>query len=90
MGALFLSFLALGFVDFLSSNKDAIFMLSHFSLISVTSNGTLHLALGLDGIHLNAASIWTVIKFSYSAFRFCLSDAFRRNLFIFFFTFTVQ
>ena len=32
-------------------------MLSHFSLIAIASHGTLHLALGLVGMHSAAGSI---------------------------------
>ena len=35
--------------------------LSHFFLNAIDSHGTLHLALGLVGIHLAAASIWAVV-----------------------------
>ena len=39
------------YVEFLLLSKDIFFMLSHFSLTAIDSHGTLHLALGLVGIH---------------------------------------
>ena len=61
LSGLFLSFYALVFVGFLLLNKDA-FVISHFSVI------------GLIGIHLAAAFIWSLTKFSYLSFRVCFSD----------------
>ena len=49
-------------------------MLSHFSQTAIYSQGSLHLALDLIGMHSAAASIWVVTKFSYSSFGVCLSD----------------
>ena len=42
-------------------------MLFSFSLFAIASHGTLHLALGLVGMHSVAASIWVLTKFSYSS-----------------------
>ena len=58
-------------------------MSSCFSWIATDFQVTLHLALGLVGMHLTAASIWLVIKFLHSLFRVCLSDVSGRvsNLF---------
>ena len=53
---------------------DAFFMSSHFSLTVIDSHGTLHLAVGLLGMHSAVASMWTVTKLSYLLFGLCLSD----------------
>ena len=53
-------------------------MFSQFSLTAIVSQRTLHLALGLVGMHLAAASMWVVTKFSYFSFNVCLSDVFGR------------
>ena len=67
----FLSFYMLAFVGFLLLCKDAIFMSSRFFQTTSDSHGTLHLALGLVGMHSAAAFMWTVTYFS---FRVCVSD----------------
>ena len=79
----FLKLCSLAFVGFLL-NKDAVFILSRFPLTTITSHGTLYLALGLIGMHLVPVSIWAVTNFSYSSFGVCFSDAFRKilNLFL--------
>ena len=80
----FLSYCLLVFVEFLLLNMDAIFMLSHFFLLTSNSHRTLHLVLGLVGIHSATAFIWAEMKFSHSSFGVCVSDISRRvsNLFL--------
>ena len=55
-------------------SKNAFFMLPPFSLTTIDSKGTLHMALGLVNMHLATTSIWAVTKFSYSSFKISLSD----------------
>ena len=62
----FLSFCAMEFFWFLLSNKDAFLMLSRFSFTAIDFQGTLHLAHGLDGIHMAGASIMIFISRSMS------------------------
>ena len=66
-----LNFCVLAFVGFLLLSKDAIFMLSRFFRATRDSHGTLHLALGLAGMHSAVASMWVLTKFSYSSFGVC-------------------
>ena len=49
-------------------------MLSHFSLIVVDSQGTLHLILGSVRMHSTAASILAVTKISCSSYGMRFSD----------------
>ena len=49
-------------------------MLSRFFPTAVDLQGTLHLALGLVGMHLAAASMWVLTNFSYSSFGVHFSD----------------
>ena len=39
-------------------------MFSYFSFAAIDSQGTLHLALGLVGMHSAAASMWAITSFS--------------------------
>ena len=70
----FSCFCVLVFVKFLLSSKDTFFSCYLIFLTATDSQATLHLALGLVGLHSAAASIWTVTKFSYLSFEVCLSD----------------
>ena len=70
----FFSFHRLAFVGFLLSSKDAIFMLSRFSLTTVDSQGTLYLGLSLIGMHTASVSKEAVTNLSYSSFGICHSD----------------
>ena len=80
----FLSFCELAFVGFLLLSKGVFFYIILFFLTATDFNGTLHLALGLVGMHSTAASLWAVTKFSYSSYGVCLSDMSWRlsNLFL--------
>ena len=49
-------------------------MVSSFSLTIINSQLSLHLILGVVGIHLAAASICAVTNLSYSSFRLYVSD----------------
>ena len=79
----FLCFCTLTFVRFLLS-KIAFFMLSLFILTAIDSQGTLHLALGLIGMHSAAASMCMVTNFSYLLYGVYLLDVSCRvsNLFL--------
>ena len=69
-----LNFYVLALVGFLLLHNDAFFTLSHFFLTASVSFGTQHLALDLVGMHFAAASMWALMKFSYSSFGVCVSD----------------
>ena len=45
-----------------------------YLFFAVASHGTPHLVLNLVGMHSAAASIWVVMKFSYSSFGECVSN----------------
>ena len=71
----FLKFLCIGICClFCFLIDDDIFILSHFSLIAIAFQGTLHLALGLVGTYSTAAFIWTITNFSYLSFGVCHSN----------------
>ena len=71
----FLSLCVLVFFNvFFSLSKDVFILLSRISLFAVDSQGTLHLAVGLDSMHSAASSLWAVTKFPYSSFGLFLSD----------------
>ena len=50
------------------------FIAISFFLTATDSYKTLHLALGLVGMHSTGVSIWAVTEFSYLSFEVCLSD----------------
>ena len=66
----FLSSYVLAFVKFLLSSKDAILMLSPFSLIAIASHESLHLAFDLVGciqqqLLYKRTHIYTYLSFNY-------------------------
>ena len=80
----FLSFCPLAFVGLLLLSNYVVFMSYRFFLTITDFYGTLHLALGLVGMHWAAAvSMWTVTKFSYSSFGVRVSDIFCKTLNLF-------
>ena len=64
-------------VRILLKSLDALFVFTLFSLIAFDSQGTLHLAFGLVGMHLAADSISTETKLWYFSFEVYVSDAFQ-------------
>ena len=58
-----LSCCALAFDGFVLLNKNTLFTLSRFSLTAIDSQGTLHLALGLVGMHSAAAFLWMITEY---------------------------
>ena len=79
----FLKFLHVGICWVPLLSKDVTFILSCFFLTSRHSDGTLHLALDLVGMHSAAASMWALMKFTYLSFGVCASDIFWRVLNLF-------
>ena len=71
---LFLSFSSLVIVRFLLLNRDAFFLLSQFSQISIASNRILYVALGLVFNHSATASIrvFSYLPFGVISFRWLL------------------
>ena len=70
----FLSFRALVLVRFLLLHLEAVFTFARFVWTANVSHGVLGLALCLVGIHSPAASMWALMKFSYSSFGVCVYD----------------
>ena len=70
----FFSAWAFELVVFILFSKVLFFMLSRFSLTVIDSHATLHLLLGLAGLHWAIASICAVTNFTYLLFGVCFTD----------------